>query len=245
MATLILEHSDLARSNRLGIVLRDQGHRLDIRKLHRGDAVPSDLDEIDAVISMGGGMAPDDTSPAWYTPELELIRAAHAAQLPVLGICFGSQLVGQALGGEVATLDGGIELGWHDVNLTPLGRDEPLFAGIPWTSKQMHWHSYHVATLPADSRVLASSARTPHQAWMCGLRTLAIQYHPEAFAETLLSWADDEPQSVSAAGTTRDALVADNERYDADHARLATRLFERIALMLMPIDRRYAGAGRG
>jgi GMP synthase-like glutamine amidotransferase len=241
MATIILEHSDLTGSGRLGEVLRDYGHRLEVRRLHAGDAVPTDLQGVDAVVSCGGPHAPDDDS-EWAEREIEFLRMASTAALPVVGICLGSQLLARALGGELEKQT--ISCGWHEVSLTPVGREDPVFMGMPWRSRQVLWHRYHVTTPPPGARVLASSERSPVQAWAVGLRTYGIQYHPEAYAETVERWADDEPEALEEAGITRDQLVQQADRYDATTARLAHRLFESMALVLMPVDRRYAGIAK-
>ena len=104
MPTLIIEHSDLTGADRLGEVLRDRGHRLNIVRLHRGDALPNDLDEVDAVITCGGPQDPCDDSVEWMSGQLDLLRRADALQMPVVGICLGSQLLARALGGSVAKI---------------------------------------------------------------------------------------------------------------------------------------------
>jgi GMP synthase-like glutamine amidotransferase len=244
MATIIIEHSDSARSGRLGEILRDYGHRLEVLRVHAGDAVPGDLDDIDAIVTCGGNCSPVDDGQEWMAAELELLRNAHASQLPVVGICLGNQLLARALGGEVAEHGDGYELGWHDVTLSPVGREDPVFAGIPWRSSQLHWHRFHVQTPPEGAKVLASSAHTKVQAWSLGLRTYGLQYHPEAMPDTAGRWADEDPEALAAASLTREKLDAETEaRYPA-FARLAQRLFESMALFLMPVDRRYAGVAR-
>jgi GMP synthase-like glutamine amidotransferase len=242
MATLIFEHSDSSGSGRLGEVLRDHGHRLRVVRLHRGDPVPVDLDGVHAVVTCGGSQSPLDDETPWIADEMDLLARAHAAALPCLGLCLGSQVLGRALGGEVGALDGAIEAGWHEVRLTPGGREDPLFAGIAWWSTQLHWHRYHVVKPPEGGRILASSARTPVQAWGLGLRTYGIQYHPEAFTEHLEAWADEEPAVLEEMGITLDDLHEQTKAHHPTARRLADRLFETIAIALMPLDRRFAGA---
>ena len=244
MATLILEHSDRSGAGRLGTTLRDHGHRLDIRRLHRGDAVPADLDDVDAVITCGGPQSPVDDAIEWMAAELDLLRAAHESGRPVLGICLGSQLLARALGGAVTAIDGGPSLGWGEVRLTPPGREDPLYAGVAWTSLQMQWHTYHVSETPSGARVLATSERTPVQAWSVGLSTYGVQYHFEAGRRELAMWADDEPDALAKVGLTRADLDAQTDANVDAFARLGERLANRIALVLMPVDRRYAGIAK-
>jgi len=243
MATLIIEHSDAGRSDRAATSLRDQGHRLRIIRPHAGDPVPADLDDVDAIVSCGGPQDPDANDP-WMLEELELLRRAVAADLPVLGLCLGCQLLARALGGEVARLEGGPEFGWHEVSLSPVGREDPLYAGAAWTSMQPHAHAWHVAKLPEDAVVLASSARTPVQAWRQGIRTYGVQYHPEWWAQTMLKVAEEAPGDLQAAGLTMDELRRGTETHGPAAARLADRFFERVALVLMPLDRRFAGIAK-
>ena len=100
MSILIIEHSNLTGSDRLGERLVKDGHKLHTVRVHLGEQLPKDLDEIDGVISCGGPQAPD-CNELWIEQELKLLREADAKQLPVLGICLGSQLLAKALGGEV------------------------------------------------------------------------------------------------------------------------------------------------
>lgn len=244
MATVILEHSDIARSNRLAAVLRDYGHRLEILRVHRGDPVPTDLDGVDALICCGGAVAPDDDTPEWIEPEMALVRAVNDEARPLLGICFGSQLLARALGGTVARMEGGIECGWNEIALTPAGREDPLFAGQPWRFRQPCWHRYHVEEAPPGARILAGNDRSSVQAWGLGLRTYGVQYHPEAYVETVESWADDEPEALAEAGLTRETLRRQHAEHAETGARLARRFFEALALVVMPVDRRYAGIAK-
>jgi len=262
MATLIIEHSDSAGSGRFGEVLRDHGHRLEIVRVRRGDAIPADLAGIDAIVACGGPQSPTDDTHSWLAPEMDLLRMAHETSLPVLGLCLGCQVLARALGGDVGPLEpqdlqhhrddaarptpaateppeSGVECGWHEVTLTAVGREDPIFAGISWKSMQMHWHRYHVTTPPPGARLLARSAATPVQAWSLGLRTYGIQYHPEAYVQTIERWTDEEPETLEQVGLTREVLCRDTDRYYPVFARLARRLFESMALLLMPLDRRY------
>ncbi len=239
MATLVIEHSDIARSARLGMMLRDAGHRLDVRRPVSGDALPTSLDGIDAVVVLGGDPDPMDDGPSWMTPELELLRAAHDGGVPLFGICLGSQLIARALGGEVKKMDGDIELGYCEIRLTPAGRDDPLFAGQPWSQKQIQWHRYHASTLPAGARVLAGNERTPHQAWAVGMRTYAVQYHPEFTKDIVHACMDDGPGDLSEARLSREAMEKQIDDCHVDYARRSSLFFERMVQLLMAVDRRY------
>ncbi len=240
MSTLVLEFSDLAGCRRLGAALRDYGHRLRIVRVHHGDALPGDLDDVDAIVMMGGPQNVAD-EPDWLEPISALAREAHTREMPVLGVCLGCQILAHALGGEVAALEGGPEVGFIDAELNPAGREEPLFAGQPWKQKLFQWHSYEVTKLPPGAKLLASSPRCKVQAWTSGLRTYGLQYHPEVDVVAIEAFATDKPDELRAAGLTIEQLDAQIEEHYANFSRLAQRLFEAIALLLMPVDRRYQG----
>jgi GMP synthase-like glutamine amidotransferase len=240
MAIVVFEHGPSTGALRLAATLRDYGHRLRVIALDEGDQVPQALDDVDGVVTSGGRQSALDDHP-WMEPELRCLQQAHEAGLPLVGLCLGSQLLARALGGEVGDVEGGIELGWHDVTLTAVGAEDPLLAGIPWTALQLHWHRQQVVQVPPGARVLATSQRCSVQAWALGLRAYGFQYHPEVYPETIDAWAAQEPRDLDEAGIKLDLLRSQTKEYYAPFARLADRLFESMALLLMPADRRNRG----
>lgn len=241
MAVLVFEHSDTSTIGRLGQTLRDYGHKLRFVRLHRGESVPVDLDNIDSIITCGGPQSATDDSLPWLEPQMDLLRQANAMAMPIVGICLGSQILGRALGGKVERMGNPIEFGWHEVTLTAIGREDPVYAGIAWQSLQFQHHRDHVSQLPPGSRLLASSKRCKVQAWALGLRTYCFQYHPEVDVQTIERWIEQEPDALEEAGLAPDELREQTPRHFPAFARLADRLFESIALFLMPVDRRYRG----
>jgi len=240
MAILVFEHSAHSGIDRLGETLRDYGHRLRIVQFHEGDAIPPDLDNIDGIISCGGPQDPTDDSIDWLAGEMDLIRRADEIDMPVLGLCLGCQIVACALGGQVNKMTS-VEFGWHDMHLNPTGREDAVHTGLPWTMRVPHHHEYEVTELPDGARLLASSEQCKVQTWARGLRTYGFQYHPEMDRERFDQWIADEPRLLDEAGLTREQLREQTENEWQHLARISTRLFESIALFLMPLDRRYQG----
>jgi len=122
-----------------------------------------------------------DSVTAW-TPWMAATAhwALAAARLrPVLGVCFGHQLLGRALGGRVERNPGGPEAGTVLVHLTEAGLADPLFAGLPGHLPVHQAHQDHLVTLPAGARQLAWNGRTPVQAFAAGDALRAVQFHPE------------------------------------------------------------------
>jgi len=241
---LVIEHSEAAGIGRLADILSRYAHRTRVIRLHRGDALPVDLDDVDGVISCGGPQSANDDDAA-LKAEMKLLRAAHERAMPVLGLCLGSQLLAKALGGEVGALPGNaLEIGWHPVKLTAIGREDPLFAGIGWTTEQLHWHGEAVTKLPPGARLFALSDACPIQAWGAGLRTYAIQYHPEWTDVELRNTIETSSQELVKAGVNRDTLLRESETRWPEATRLAERLFESWILFVAPVDRRYAGLAK-
>jgi GMP synthase (glutamine-hydrolysing) len=110
-----------------------------------------------------------------------LLEAARTT--PVLGVCFGHQLLARALGGRVERNARGPEAGTAEVELTEDGREDPLFAGLPARLEVQQSHEDHVLEPPPGAVVLARNAHAPVQAFGLGPRIRAIQFHPEFTAQ--------------------------------------------------------------
>ena len=236
MSILIIEHSDLTGSDRLGERLLQDGHNLHTVRVHIGEQLPFDLEEIDGVVSCGGPQAPD-CDEDWIEQELALLREADQLQIPLLGICLGSQLLARALGGEVAP-SSAPEMGWYDLSLTAIGREDVLFAGQPWCGPQFQWHHWEVVTLPQDAKTLASSERCNIQAWTKGINTYAVQFHPECTRETMTAWIADDARTLSEVGIDGRTIEAESDQLFADYERLTDRFFDAVSQLLMPVHTR-------
>jgi len=137
------------------------------------------LSDFDWLMVMGGFQhAWDEKNNPWLIPEKKLISDAVAAGKIILGICLGAQLLAEILGGQVFP-NKNREIGWHEVSLTPEGRDSFLFANVPEKFVTFHWHNEHFS-LPPNCSCLASSEPTANQAFICNSAPLVgLQFHPE------------------------------------------------------------------
>ena len=238
MSILIIEHSNLTGSDRLGQRLLEDGHRLQVVRVHLGEQLPTDLDEIDGVISCGGPQDPNCDEP-WVEQELNLLRTANKIELPVFGLCLGSQLLARALGGELSTCEKP-EMGWYDVTLSPEGCSDFILSGQPWTGQQFHWHNWQVSSLPDGAVLLASSEYCKVQAWMIGINSYAVQYHPECTKERIESWIIDDVAQLKEAGISTSKIEEDTEKNFNEYTRLTDRLFDSISQILMPMHTRLS-----
>ncbi len=144
-----------------------------------------------------------------------LLDASRAA--PVLGVCFGHQLLGRALAGRVVRHAGGPEAGTSEVELTDAGRADPLFAGLPDRVAVQQGHEDHVPELPPGAVLLARNGHTPVQAFAHGPRIRAVQFHPEFTAERNRAFVEAERTGLEAArpGLADAALASIRETPEA------------------------------
>jgi GMP synthase (glutamine-hydrolysing) len=114
-----------------------------------------------------------------------LAEVARSQRVPVLGICYGHQLLAHALGGEVWAHPGGLELGSVNVQATPATPDDELMGHLPpaWVAQAVHRQS--VRRLPSGAVHLAHNAFEPHHAFRWGPCAWGVQFHPEFSAEAM------------------------------------------------------------
>ena len=237
MSILVLEHGRHAGIRRLGGTLLEHGHRLDIRRRWDGDDLPAGLEGIDGVVVMGGPESVAGTDPDWRDRECAMLIEAADRGLGVLGICLGSQVLARAFGGTVGRLPRR-RLGWHDVVMTPEGREDPLLSGLPWTMNAFHHNADVVTELPAGARLLASGESGDVQVWRLGVRTWAFQFHPEIDLDSVSTWCEDDPAQLAEAGGDRASLESSSATFFPVYKRLTDRLFKAVAMLLMPLDAR-------
>ena len=136
------------------------------------------FNEYDLLVPMGApyGAYEDDRIGNWLLPELEKLKQAHNDGIPILGICFGGQLMARALGGSVAKAPKA-EVGWYEIE----SNDTTLIPTGPWFT--YHWDRWMT---PKGATEIAKTD-IANQAFVMG-RTLALQFHPEVDPEVLEAW---------------------------------------------------------
>jgi GMP synthase (glutamine-hydrolysing) len=120
-------------------------------------------------------------------------------QIPLLGICFGHQVIAKAMGGVVDFHPIGLEIGTKEIELLPSCENDPLFIGLPGRFKVHLFHSQSVIQLPPDAIVLARNQFEPHQAFRIGKNAWGVQFHPEANSAATKSYIKNLLDDVKSA----------------------------------------------
>lgn len=161
-----------------------------------------------AIIVSGSPSSLAEPEP-WMDDALALVRRAHEDGTPLLGVCFGHQLIGRAFGGTVVENPRGWEVGTCAVHLHEAARQDPLFSGLETTLSVNLTHRDMVA-LPADHagplRVLAHNEATPIQALAAGEHIRGVQFHPEITGAVAQAYI--EARRTFLADRNPDALIA-------------------------------------
>lgn len=214
---LFLYNEHLATEALLGEAFVDEGFDVDTFEVVPAERAQCPAGEVsfpdptayDVLVPLGARwpVYGDALRRTWVREEMAMMRRAAAADIAILGICFGGQLLAQAFGGTVMRSPTP-EIGWYEIESV----DPGLVPGGRW----FQWH-YDRWTLPPEATELARTAGAS-QAFLLG-RTLALQFHPEVDLELLNRWlADDHDGEIAAYGLTHDELRSHTIEFADDAA---------------------------
>jgi len=192
MKILVIMHVESEGPGTLGTFLESQGAKLVIGRLYAGDRLPQDVGSFAAVVSMGGPMnVYEEDTYSYLREETVLLEKALDADMPILGVCLGSQMIAKAAGASVK-LGAVKEVGWGTISLSDSGCSDPLFQGLPQTFDVFQWHEdmFHI---PQGGALLAGSEICPHQAFRFR-NAVGLQFHVEVTAEILGEWFAGSPE---------------------------------------------------
>jgi GMP synthase (glutamine-hydrolysing) len=194
----------------------------------RGTGPPLEIAAYDAVLTFGGAMHADqeDRHP-WLRFEKDFLDAMLEDDVPLLAVCLGSQLLAEAAGGS-AQRASEPEIGWHDVEITDQGSEDPVIGPLAPRFTGFQWHSYEA--LPPDGAVILARSPVCAQAYRVGERAWGIQFHAEVTAEDAEKWIDDYRSDEDAVkiGIDPEALRAETREQIADWNRLGRELCGRF-----------------
>ena len=235
LRALILQHEDPSPPGHVTEWLAQHDAEVDTYRidLEERDVDPSDYD---LIVSLGSEYAAFDDTKPFVPREAALMKEAVEEDVPVLGLCFGGQMLARVLGGEVSR-GTETEIGWLPVE----SRDPELVPNGPW----FQWH-FDTFTVPPGADLIAESPAGP-QAFVKG-RSLGLQFHPEVTTEIMDDWVRVYRHELDGDGVDPDAILAETERRAEESRRMAWQLLERYLHEVAgvephPAEAADAGAG--
>ena len=175
--------------------------------VHMGDLLPPVSTLAGVVITGSPAMLTDGA--AWNLVAVHWLRDALALGLPVLGICYGHQLLAHACGGHVDYHPDGREIGTVPVALTAAAFGDALLGGLPSRFLAHTSHSQAVLRLPDSAVLLGASAHDAHQAFRIGERAWGVQFHPEFTARIMRTYVQVRHAVLREEGFDVDTLLRD------------------------------------
>jgi GMP synthase-like glutamine amidotransferase len=229
MRALVLQHIAVEGPGRLGPFLEQRGWALDTRALYAEDGLPAEPQDYHAIIIMGGPMGVyDEAVYPFLHQEHAFLQRAITQQVPLLGICLGSQLLAKALGARVYP-NACKEIGWYTVDLTAAGRADLLFQGVPASVPVFQWHG-DAFELPAGAVALASSPQCTHQAFRYGERVYGLLFHLELVPAMIHSWLATFQEELAGVQACIDPqrIVTEIPQYLERYQRVSTQIFTNL-----------------
>ena len=168
----------------------------------------------DLLVVLGGPMSVyDSDNHPWIAAEQQFVEERIESEKPLLGICFGAQMIAQALGAKVYAGPQGKEIGWSKITVNDQGAKTALRHLDGQFTHMMHWHG-DTFDLPDGAVLLASSDKYKKQAYSYGDHILAMQCHPEVTPAKLKLWYASGEDEIAEVGQTMQAMQDDAAAYN-------------------------------
>jgi GMP synthase-like glutamine amidotransferase len=213
--TLILQHEAATPPGLMTTWLHEQSARVESLRIDE-DKRPVDARDYDLIVSLGSEFAAFDDSVPFVPREARLFEQARESDVPILGLCFGGQMLARVLGAELYRSEQP-EIGWLPVRTT----DPDLVSAGPW----FQWH-FDTFTAPPGARVVAETDVGP-QAFIAG-RSMGLQFHPEVTPQIMEEWVRVYPHELEAEGVDPEGLLEETRRRATEARRVTWRLFDRF-----------------
>jgi GMP synthase (glutamine-hydrolysing) len=196
MRALAIVHQPDAGPGVFADAFAERDAQLDSWEIATGAQPPADPRDYDAVLTFGGAMdAHHEDEHPWLRFEKDLLAKLLAHEVPMMAVCLGAQLLADAVWATPRPASEP-EIGWHEVEVTAAGAEDPLLGPLAPSFTAFQWHSYE-APLPAGATALATSP-VCLQAYRIGDFAWGIQFHAEVSAADAEHWIDDYRSDPSA-----------------------------------------------
>lgn len=186
---LVFQHVAHKILGTLNPTLKEHGLNMRYVNFERTPEASPSVEKYNGLIILGGHMGVYEADKYKHIKvEAKLIEQALKKNIPVLGICLGSQILAHVLGSPVRK-HAEKEIGWHDIYLTDEGAKDPVFSQFRQREKvfQLHGDTFDI---PASCVHLAKSTVCPAQAFRYGDKVYGLQFHLEADEPMILRWLD-------------------------------------------------------
>ena len=198
---LVIQHNDDDNLNDLAQPFLEAG--LEIVQWHaeKTPAPVESLDGFSGLVSLGAfAGVEDEAETSWMPFERKLIETALELEMPVLGLCFGSQLLASVAGAEVGK-SGRPEVGWYQVQMSEDAANDPLMSVLGPEPEviQYHYDTFKWQEVPQNLTILGT-ANGMNQAFRVGKNAWGTQFHIEMNLPTMLGWIASYPRAFEKAG---------------------------------------------
>ncbi len=196
---LVILHQEHSTPGRVGRLLAERGHRLDIRRPCLGERLPETLARHAGAVIFGGPMSVNDGED-FIRREIEWLAVPLTEEKPFLGLCLGAQMLAKHLGAAVwEHPTGRAEIGYFPLTPTPKGLAAAERWGTPWPSHVYHWHREGF-DCPSGAETLATGDDFPTQAISVGPAAYGLQFHPEVTHAMICRWTVRAAERLSLPG---------------------------------------------
>lgn len=203
-----------------GLGVAERG--VQVCNVHQDEALPA-VSELGVVT---GSPAMVTERHPWSERTAAWLREAVSADVAVLGICYGHQLLAHAFGGRVDDNPRGRHIGTVDVELNVEGARDPLLGALAPVLHVPVSHKQSVLELPKEATLLATASRDPNHAFAIGKRAWGVQFHPEFDADIVRGYVAARRDLINAEGL--DASAIEQAARDTDHGPRVLRRFAEL-----------------
>ncbi len=240
---LVFQHVPYEPLGTLDAQFRDAGFRIRYVNFARFERVKLDARRYHGLVVLGGPMSVNDADRLPHLhQEMDALRVAIDAGVPVLGICLGAQLIASALGAAVVP-NPVKEIGWSTVRPTSAGSRDALFKHLGRSEQIFQWHG-DTFELPDGAELLAETDACRNQAFRYADNVYGLQFHLEVDEALIRRWLSTPAMrkeiEVLDGAVETEAVLAQTKRYIGRSMRLSRAVFSTFISRFFGWRRRLA-----